>query len=102
MTKQAQVKKALIGLEDTVNGDSAFLFSSAIVGPSADKIHQWIGDGLFTRREARKWARIARKTGIWTKDNKLSVEWLEKDGWIGFLCDVLTIRGLLQRVRANN
>jgi len=102
MTKQAQVKKALMALEDTVSGDSAFLFASAIVGPNADRIHQWIGDGLFTRREARGWARTARKSGIWTKNNKIAAEWMDKDGWVGFICDVLVMRGLLERVRVND
>ncbi len=102
MTKQAMIKKAIASLEDTVHGDSVFLLSSGVVGTNADAIHQWIGDGLFTRREARVWARRLRQTGIWTKRNKLSVEWLEKDGWVGFICDTMTMRGQLQRVRADD
>ena len=98
MMKQAEIKKALLKMENEVRGDSAFLFSSAVVGPNADRIHQWIGKGLFTRREAREWARIARGSGIWTKGNKLAVEWLGEDGWIAFICDVLTLRGMLERV----
>lgn len=71
------------------------LLGAAQCGPNADKIARYT---KLPRTVVRPYVAKAREQGIFTNDNKIAADWMDKDGGIAFWLDVAVVRGFMRRV----
>jgi len=69
------------------------MLASCVVGPNSNRI---AAELHIRATRVRQYGQLLRKHGIW-EGHRVVCGWFEPDGGLAFLCDILTVKGLLTR-----